>query len=241
MLLSSLLFLSTLALAAGDPGAPGPGADEVVARMIERDQQRQAALDGYTARRRYILENNHHHKRAEMLVRMKCLSDGSKQFDVVSSAGWGSARHHVFPRLLSAEVDASQPASRDRSRIIPENYSFAMVGAETVNDRRAYVIAVTPQTANKYLMKGKIWIDAEEYAIVRIEGQPAKNPSFWVKSVHFVHTYGKQGPFWLPASNNSVNDVRIFGATALKIEYFGYLPNAPAAASLSERSERNTP
>jgi hypothetical protein len=240
MLLSSILFLSTLALAAGDPGAPPPSADEVLARMIKRDQERQAALDGYTARRRYILENDRHHKRAEMLVRMKCLSNGSKQFDVVSSAGWRSARNHVFPRLLSAEVDASQPGSRDRSRIIPENYSFAMVGAETVNDRRAYVIALTPKTANKYLMKGKIWVDAEEYAIVRIEGQPAKNPSFWVKSVHFVHTYGKQGPFWLPVSNNSVNDVRIFGTTELKIEYFGYVPNTPAAASLRDPGEQST-
>jgi len=241
MLLSSVFLLSTLALTAGDPGEPQLSADEVVAKMIERDQERQAALEGYTARRRYILENDRHHKRAEMLVRMKCLNDGSKQFEVVSSAGWGSARNHVFPKLLSAEVDASQPGSRDRSRIIPQNYSFAMVGAETVNDRSAYVIAVTPKTANKYLMKGKIWVDADEYAIVRIEGQPAKNPSFWVKSVHFVHTYGKQGQFWLPVSNNSVNDVRIFGATALKIEYFGYLPNAPAAASLSEPETRSTP
>jgi hypothetical protein len=29
---------------------------------------------------------------------------------------------------------------------------------------------------------------------VRIEGQPAKTPSFWIKGVHFVHTYAKQGP-----------------------------------------------
>jgi hypothetical protein len=236
-----MFLLSTLALAAGDPGEPQPSADEVVSRMIERDQKRQAAFDSYTARRRYILENDRHHKRAEMLVRMKCLNDGSKQFEVVSSAGWGSARKHVFPRLLSAEVDASQPGSRDRSRIIPQNYTFTMVGADTVNDRRAYVIAATPRTANKYLMKGKIWVDAEEYAIVRIEGQPAKSPSFWVKSVHFVHTYGKQGSFWLPVSNNSVTDVRIFGGTELKIEYFGFLPNAPAAASLSEPGERSTP
>jgi len=236
-LLNSLLFLSTLVLAAGEAGAQPPSADEVVARMIERDHERQAALDGYTARRRYVLENDRVHKHAEMLVRMKSLRDGSKEFAIVSSAGWGGARNHVFPKLLSAEVDASQPGSRDRSRIIPENYSFEMVGAETVNDRPSYVIALSPKTANKYLMNARIWVDAEDYAIVRIEGQPAKNPSFWIKSVHFVHTYAKQGPLWLPLSNNSVTDVRIFGSTELKIDYFGYLLNTSAPATNRFKSE----
>jgi len=217
-----------------------PTADEVVGRMQERDRERQSALDSYTARRRYVLENERHHKRAEMLVRMKCLKDGSKEFEIVSSAGWGVARSHVFPGLLSAETDASQPGSRERSRITPENYTFEMVGTETVNQRPAHVIAVTPKTSNKYLMKGKIWVDAEEYAIVRIEGQPAKNPSFWIKSVHFVHTYAKQGPVWLPLSDKSVTDVRILGTTDLKIEYFGYLPNV-SPSSLSEPVQRSMP
>jgi hypothetical protein len=241
MLVNSILFLSTLALSAADTGMPAPSADEVVAKMIERDHDRQAALDGYTARRRYVLENDRIHKHAEMLVRMKCLKDGSKEFAIVSSAGWGGARNHVFPKLLSAEVEASQPGSRERSRIIPENYSFEMVGAETVNDRRAYVIALSPKTANKYLMKARIWVDAEDYAIVRIEGQPAKNPSFWVKSVHFGHTYAKEGPFWLPHSNSSVTDVRIFGSTELKIDYFGYLPTMSAPAALSAAGQRSIP
>lgn len=235
-----LLFVSSLALVASDLRAEAPSADQVVARMLERDRELQSSLDGYTARRLYVLENGRHHKRAEMLVRVKCVKDGSKEFEIVSSAGWGIARNHVFPRLLEAETEASQPGSRERSRIIPENYSFQMLGTEIVNDRPAYVIEATPKTSNKYLMKGRIWVDAQEYAIVRIEGQPAKSPSFWTKSVHFVHTYGKQGPFWFPLSDESITDVRILGATDLKIEYFSYLPNE-TAASLAQPSERSLP
>ncbi|PWU11144.1 MAG: hypothetical protein C5B51_03260 [Terriglobia bacterium] len=208
--------------------------------MIEHDREMQSSLEGYTARRRYVLENQRHHKRAEMLVRMKCVKDGSKEFEIVSSAGWGIASKHVFPRLLEAETDASQPGYRNRSRIVPENYSFQVVGTDIVNDRPAYVIEVTPKTSNKYLIKGKIWVDTEEYAIVRIDGQPAKTPSFWTKSVHFVHTYAKQGPFWLPLSDESVTDVRILGATDLKIDYFGYLPNG-ATVSQVESIERSQP
>jgi hypothetical protein len=235
-----ILTISAMALAASSLPAEMPSPDQVIARMLERDRELQSSLEGYTARRHYVLENNRHHKRAEMLVRVMCVRDGSKEFEIVSSAGWGVARNHVFPRLLEAETDASQPGSRERSRIIPENYSFQMAGMETVNGRPTYVIEVTPKTSNKYLMKGKIWVDAEEYAIVRIEGQPAKNPSFWTKSVHFVHTYDKQGPFWFPQSDESVTDVRILGATDLKIDYFGYLPN-DTAAPLAQASERSLP
>jgi MucB/RseB N-terminal domain len=99
----------------------------------------------------------------------------------------------VFPRLLEAEIDAARPGFREQSLIVPDNYRFEMVGTESVRGRPAYMIAIEPRTANKYLTRGKIWVDAEEYAIVRVDGKPAKSPSFWIKSVHFVHDYGKTG------------------------------------------------
>jgi hypothetical protein len=193
--------------------------------MTAHDSERQAALHGYTAIRRYVLENRNHHKRAEMLVRMTCREDGSKQFEVVSADGWGGARKHVFPRLLEAEIEAARPGLRERSRITADNYTFEMTGRQDVRGRPAYVIAIEPKTPNKYLASGRIWVDAEEYAIIRIEGKPAKNPSFWVKSVHFVHDYDKSGSFWFPVLDHSVTDVRIFGSTEMTIEYFDYVPN----------------
>jgi hypothetical protein len=211
-----------------------PTADEVVAKMIAHDNERQAALHGYTAHRRYLLENRNHHKQAEMLVRMTCKEDGSKQFELVSEDGWGGARKHVFPRLLEAEVEAARPDRRERSRITPENYTFEMAGTEDVRGRLAYVISIQPKTSNKYLARGRIWVDAEDYAIIRVEGEPAKSPSFWFKSVHFVHEYDKNGAFWFPVSDRSVTDVRIFGSTEMSIEYFDYVPNDPARGQVSD-------
>jgi hypothetical protein len=50
-----------------------------------------------------------------------------------------------------------------------------MLGTDSINGRAAYVIAISPKTQNKYLLRGKVWVDADEYAIVRIEGVPAKS------------------------------------------------------------------
>jgi hypothetical protein len=237
--MTPLLFLlfSTFAAAADESISQLRTGDEVVAKMIARDNERQAALHGYTSARRYVLENHGHHKRAEMVVRLTCLEDGSKQFETISATGWGGARKYVFPKLLEAETEAARPGARERSRIIPENYTFEMVGAALLDGRPTYVIAIAPKTANKYLTKGQIWIDAEEYAIIRIEGKPAKNPSFWIKSVKFVHNYDKRGSFWFPVSDRSVTDARIFGSTEVTIEYFDYAPNtAPLSAVNSSRS-----
>jgi hypothetical protein len=147
------------------------------------------------------------------------------QLECEDRIGRGGARKHVFPRLLEAETEAARPDLRARSRITPENYKFEMAGTECVRSRPAYVLEIEPKTANKYLARGRIWVDADEYAIIRVEGQPRKNPSFWFKSVHFAHDYGKSGPFWFPVLDRSVTDVRIFGATEMTIEYFDYLPN----------------
>jgi hypothetical protein len=220
-----LILALPFLMAGGGLTPTAPTADEIVARMLARDGERQAALHGYTGYRRYVLENRNHHKRAEMLVRMICREDGSKQFEVVSASGWGGATKHVFPRLLEAEIDAARPDLRQRSRITPDNYTFEMAGTDDVRGRLAYVISIEPKTQNKYLARGRIWVDTDEYAIVRVEGQPAKNPSFWFKSVHFVHDYNKSGSFWFPVTDRSVTDARIFGATEMTIEYFDYAPN----------------
>lgn len=222
-------FLAFMLAATNTPSAGLPSADDVVATLVERDSERRSALRGYTSERRYILENVKHQKRAEMLVRMVQHVDGSKDFEVISATGWGGARKHVFSKLLEAEKEASRPRNPEDSRVTPENYSFSMLRAEEVDGRRAYVIAVSPRRANKYLVRGTVWVDAEDFAIVRMEGTPAKSPSFWIKSVRFSHTYEKHGEFWLAASDTSVSDARIFGPTDLRIDYFHYALDANGA------------
>jgi negative regulator of sigma E activity len=241
MRLSSCFLILAAVVAAQDSSQQLPSTSDVVANMMERDSQRQAALHGYTSNRRYVIENSRHHKRAEMLVAVTCLDNGSKQFQTVSATGWSVARSHVFPGLLEGEGEASRPDVREKSRISPDNYSFVLLGRDDINQRSAYVLSITPKAHNKYLVEGRIWVDAEDYAIARIEGKPAKNPSFWIKSVHFVHTYQKSGLFWLPVSDRSVSDARILGATELTIEYFDYAPNAPTLSTIHNGTPGSRP
>jgi hypothetical protein len=110
-----------------------------------------------------------------------------------------------------------------------------MAGTESIRGHQAYVLTIEPRTPNKYLVQGNIWVDADDYGIMRVEGKPAKSPSFWIKNVHFVHEYDKAGAFWFPASDRSVTDVRIFGATEMSIEYFDSIPNTSPASGAPNR------
>ncbi len=204
-----------------------PSADVLVARMLAHNTQRQRQLAGYRGMRRYVLENDRMNKHAEMVVRVQGDADETKHFEIVSEEGWKAAQKHVLQRMLATESEASSPTMRLKARLSPENYEFHVVKTELLSDRLAYVIDVVPRRRDERLFEGQIWIDAQDYALARVEGKPAKNPSFWTTSVHFVHTYQKSGPFWFPASTESVTDVRIFGATSLTIHYFDYTPNLP--------------
>ena len=224
-----LMFFTATALRASD-GDPLPSADTVVARMLAQEAKRQTLAAGYHGMRRYVLENERMHKHAEMLVRVQCDADGTKHFEVVDLQGWKGANKHVLHKMLESEAEASDPQVHMKSRLSQENYEFRMASIALRDGRMTYAIDIVPKRNEERLFKGRIWIDSEDYALVRAEGEPARNPSFWTRSVHFVQTYRKSGPFWYPASTESVTDVRIFGSASLNISYIDYTPNPPQAA-----------
>src|SRR4029077_5013096 len=240
ILLAALLLLPA-SVAAADESPSLPTATEIVTRMGSRDLQRQVSIEGYAGMRRYVLDNQHLHKRAEMLVQVQGDPDGTKHFEVVSEEGGKAAHKHVFGERVDAESETSHPETRAKTRINPENYDFKFAGTEVIDGRTAYVLEVSPKRKEKYLFRGRIWVDAEDFALARAEGQPAKNPSFWTKSTHFVQIYQKTGPLWFPRSTQSVTEAHIFGTTDVNIEYFDYAPKTTHASDNSVMSAKEMP
>jgi len=229
LLITALLVCLAVPLVGQAPAATSLSADEVMARVFERDSQRENLGGGYSGKREYVLDNHRMNKRAEMVASVVCDANGTKHFEVVSEDGWKSANKHVLRKMLDSESETSQPDTRPKTRMVPANYEFHLVGSEYLQGRPAYVIDAVPQRTDKYLFRGRIWVDAEDFAVARVEGIPAKTPSFWTRSVHFVQQYHKSGAFWFPESTTSVTDARIFGTTDVSIRYFDYSPLSNSA------------
>jgi hypothetical protein len=220
-----LLGFLTTAIATAQTDHGPVTADDIVQKMAQRDAWRKAQISGYTATRHYLAVNKQH--RAEMFVGLTCRSNGEKQFTILSEEGSSAIRKHLFHKMLQEETEASRRDTSGSTRITPDNYEFQFIGKEVLEQRPAYLLRVTPKNHSKYLIDGRIWVDATDYSIVRIEGSPARNPSFWTHDVHFVHTYHKVGPYWFAASTHSVSEIRIFGEAELTIENSNYTLNPP--------------
>jgi hypothetical protein len=201
-----------------------PNADEVVANMFAHDTLREAASGGYTGSREYLLENHRLQKSAQMLVRVTCDPTGTKHFEVMSEEGWKSASKRVLRQMLATESDSSRPDARPLIRITSDNYTFQMMSTEQLDGRMAYVIEASPKREDKSLFRGRIWVDTEDYALARVEGEPAKSPSFWARKVQFVQQYHKAGAYWFPMKTTSETEARVFGTTDVSIRYFDYKP-----------------
>jgi hypothetical protein len=224
-------FLPTLALlAAGIPAlaqqptvsAPS-SADEVMQRVVQMNEQRANALETYASIRSYHLECHClSHKKADMVVRAEYDAPNKKVFTIMSESGSGTVRSRVFKKLLEAEQESMREDNQERSAITPQNYTFQFTDYQKIDGNEFYVLEARPLTKNKFLFRGRIWVDAKDFAVAKVEGEPAVNPSWWTVKTDFKRSYQKVGSFWLPESNDSETQVRIFGTAVLTIKYGEY-------------------
>jgi hypothetical protein len=157
-----------------------------------------------------------------MVVRTDYRAPNRKEFTILSESGSGTVRERVFKKLLEAEQESMRDENQQRSAITPENYTFQLSDYEKTDSDEFYVLDAQPRSKNKFLFRGRIWVNANDFAITRVEGEPAVNPSWWTVKTDFKRRYQKIDHFWLPESNESETKVRILGTAVLSIEYRDY-------------------
>jgi hypothetical protein len=198
--------------------------EQVATNLEQRNAQRAAALQEFEGKRVYRMQYRGFpgDKDAEMVVKVSFRAPNSKEFTVVSQSGSKFVIEHVFKKLMDGEEDAAKGENRHDTALTRQNYNFELVGYETGPNGAQYVLRLLPRTKNKFLYRGKIWVDAKDFAVVRIEGEPGKNPSLWIKKTDIAHRYVKVNDFWLPAENHTESFIRLGGKAILSIEYQDY-------------------
>ncbi len=238
-------------LIAADSGASSPAtasvplsADQVVDNLVHRNQERAQAMLHSEATRVYrlVYHGLPSDREAEMVVQATYDRPSSKEFTVVSQSGSKLIVNHVFKKLLESEKEASQPSMSAKIQLNRDNYNFALVGYEPSKTGGQYVLRVDPKQRSKYVYRGQVWVDGSEFAVTRIEAEPAENPSFWTKKSEIHQEYGKVQGFWLPVRNESVSYIRLGGRATLTIEYKDYRvtdAHQPGAAAAQKAQSTN--
>jgi hypothetical protein len=223
------------------PVAKAPmSADQVARKLQQRNAQRAAALGEVDALRTY-----HVHyvgflgaRDAEVVAKVTYRAPNSKQFQIISQSGSKFVIDHVLRRLMDTERDAADEEDQRAMALTTENYQFTMVGYELTKDGPQYVLELHPRNQNRFLCHGKIWVDANDFAVVRMEGEPARSPSMWIRKTEIEHRYEKVGDFWLPIENHTESLIRMGGHASLSIEYKDYrVTKVPHFANLQAPPE----
>jgi len=203
---------------------PGLNLSQVMDKLVEKNAERADALQKYQSRRFYSLDYTGFPTslHAEMVVDMIYDAPATKQFKIVSQSGSQWVIDRILKRLLEAELESMSEENRARVALNPSNYDFTGLEHQDAPDNCSYVVAVQPKIPNKLLYRGRIWVDSKDFAVCRIEAEPSKNPSFWIKKTVIHHSYLKIGDFWLPSKNESVSAVRGGGRAVLTIQYQNY-------------------
>ena len=215
--------------------APVPAA-VIVERMVEQNRARAERLKYFTSVRHYHLEFRGFGRSmsADMHVRASYSSGSGKTFQVLDQSGSHLLLDHVLMKLLEAEQDDSR---QQKAALTPANYNFAFQEQVVENGRTVYVFAVEPKVRGRLLYRGRIWIDGDDYAVVRVDAQPAESPSFWIRKTEIHHVYAKSGEFWLPETNRSESKVRLGGSAVLTIDYGTYQFEEPPGITRAEATQ----
>jgi len=210
--------------------------EQIVERMRQHEKNQSKELKHYEALRHYQVQYKGFgtHLSAKMDVDLEYDSDTGKSFRIVSQSGSKLLCDKVLKRAVVSEEEASK--NRASTALDTTNYRFQFVGTEVVNGRPAWILLVDPLNKSKFLYRGKVWVDSSDYAVNKIEVEPAQNPSFWITSTRIENTNSKVDGVWLPEKNRSESKIRVGGTAVLTIDYGTYhiTPQTPRSGSTAK-------
>jgi hypothetical protein len=226
-----LYSIAGMASASAQIASPVPTVETIIARMAQARAENRASFRPYTVTRDYKLFGKDESKsKSEVIADVAFVPPDSKQYAIQKTNGSGLGQM-IVRRILASEAEITKDyASTDLS---PENYGFRFIREEDVNGQRCYVLEMLPRRKDKRLLRGDVWVDANTYLIRCFEGQPAKNPSWWVRDVRVALAYGDVGGMWLQTASKSTAKARIIGPYTVVSRDINYQISEPLAAGTS--------
>ena len=186
----------------------------IVAQMARAQAENRNHFHPYTVTREYKLFRGNNRDEAKTLViaEITAASADSKQY-AIDNPGESGFGEKIVRKMLDSEVAFAKDSGSNA--ITRDNYDFVFVREDEFGGKRCYVLELLPRQNSKNLLRGTIWVDANTYLPYRVEGEPAKSPSWWLKDVHIVLLYGPVGTMWLQTSSEAEANVRILGVSTM--------------------------
>jgi len=218
-----LLFLSlvtVVACASAQTESTAPNVTTIVARMGQARTENRARFRPHIVTRDYKLFGKERAKtKAQVIADVSFVPPDSKQYTIEQASGTGLGER-IVRRMLESETEVAKDYRL--TDFSPDNYDFRFIREEEVSGHSCYVLELLPKRKEKNLLRGHIWVDATSYLLHRVEGSPAKGPSWWLRDVRIVLVYSNVEGMWLQTALESTAKVRILGQHTMESRDVNY-------------------
>ena len=168
---------------------PRPELSTIVQRMEQSAQDNRQNYRAYVITREYRLYGSDQQKpSSEVMAEVSFVPPTSKAFKITESNG-SSRGETVVRRILESEQKDAQTGQAPGA-VSRQNYDFTLVGEQQLDGHPCYVLGLKPKRKEKNLIIGSAWVDENTYLVRRVQGQMAKMPSWWMKSVAVTLDFG---------------------------------------------------
>jgi hypothetical protein len=222
----TMVLFSALGFAPVLQGTVPDAADQSMRQFLAQDDTQPA----YRATRRIEAVNGDRTGWLEAIT--EYAPESGFRYQITAEGGSAYIRSKVLRAVLDGERDVIAQGETARSSLARANYSFEGNGID--NDGLANVL-LSPRRKERVLVSGRMFLQPHDGSLVRLQGQLAKSPSFWVKNVNIVRTYERIDGWVMPVTLLSNAQVRLLGAATLRMTYSyshinGHAVPSPAAA-----------
>jgi hypothetical protein len=193
---------------AGPPRASAADLQTIVIRMEKTATvSRERAYPYVLTRKFQIFARTEAQPYSQVVADVHFVPPASKTFQIVDRSG-SSRGEGIVRRLLETE---SKAASSGDGEVTRDNYDFALLGETLLKGNHCYLLRLSAKRDDQRLVNGEAWVDADTYEIRRIEGEMAKLPSWWLRSVAVTISFASVGGMWMQTGMTAVAEVRILG------------------------------
>ncbi|HKD85411.1 MAG TPA: outer membrane lipoprotein-sorting protein [Terriglobales bacterium] len=187
--------------------------DQILNRMQQSETESRQQSVAYRVTREYQLAPaGAQQPSSEVVAEINFLPPSAKDYSIVKSEG-NDRGAGIVRKVLDHEKEMA--GRSEQVEITPRNYDFKLLGRDVLDGHDCYRLELSPKRNAMELVKGQAWVDADSFAIRKIEGTTAKSPSFWIKDLKVTINYGQVEGVWLQTSTQATADVRFAGPHVL--------------------------
>jgi hypothetical protein len=214
-----------VALGSAPAAAPEPDPGAVVRGINAAVFSRVNSIAGYTVTEHYAVfrGKDETHSVADRTVKTTYRRETGKSYEIVSEGGSALVRRMGLDPILEREREINLPANVEQSWITSANYEMRLKpGTQQVDARDCLVLAINPRRKAPNLIVGNLWVDAQDYTIVRLEGTASKAPSVFAGETHMLRQYARVDGFAMATHARAESSTFLYGRTVVKIDYTNY-------------------